>query len=452
MVEVHGEIYDVIVVGAGTAGWIAALAAARQNKKVLVIERKGYLGGALSSGLLILGFYDMKKRKVVEGYAEEFVERMKENDGCDGCFFTDMWHVSGVPLNGAVVKPTVTSMLLEAGVEVRMFSQVVDVIMEGKRIKGVLVQNKSEREIYLGRSVIDASGDATVACLAGVSMQPVEDFQPPTLLFRLDNVSLDELDEFLVKNPEVFYGKRFIPGRKITEDFYRNREIYLVFEDLIGEVGFEGDWMPYIDRFMFMPVPGTGRKSVVVNTLRGLFTDGRSSKSLTEATLQLYRNMLRLAGFFKEKIPGFSQCYLADSDPEIQLRETRRIVGEYTLKAEDIYEGTIFDDSVGLGCYYIDVHSSKDKLNACKLTDKAYGLPYRALLPGDVDGLLVAGRCISGTKEAAGSFRVMATCMAIGQAAGTAAALAVDTGVDPRYLNVKQLQETLRQERAILEL
>jgi hypothetical protein len=321
-----------------------------------------------------------------------------------------------------------------------------------KRIKGVIVQSKTERELLEAGAIVDASGDATVALYAGAEMQPVDDLQPPTLLFRLENVDLDQLDDYLVKHPEVFYSHRFVPGRKITEDFYRNRDIYLTFENLIEEIGYEGDWMPYIDRLMFMPVPGTNRRAVVVNTLRGLQIDGRSSKSISEGTIQLYRNLLRLVGFFRERIPGFDRCYLADSEPEIQLRETRRIVGDYVLTAEDIYQGKMYDDNIGLGCYYIDVHSAKDKTNASQLTDKAYGIPYRALLPRNVDGLLVAGRCISGTKEAAGSFRVMATCMAIGQAAGTAAALAAAQNAQPRDLDIEEIRNVLRGERAVLEL
>ena len=446
------EAYDVVVVGGGTSGWVAALAAARQGKRVLLVERKGYLGGALASGLLILGFYDLQKRKAVQGYADEFVERMRESGGCDGIYFSDMWHVSGVPLNGAIVKPTITKMLVEAGVEMQFYSQVVDVIMDQRRVKGVVVQNKSDRETILAHTTIDASGDAIVAYLAGTPMHHDKDFQPPTLLFRLENVDLESLDKYLVDHPEVVYSRRFLPGRSITEDSFKDREIYLIFENLIEEVGFEGDWMPYIDRFMFMPVPGTDRRAVVVNTLRGLFTDGRSSKSLTDSTVQMYRNLPRLVDFFKQRIPGFDRCYLADSEPEVQLRETRRIIGDYVLTADDIYEGRIFEDTIALGCYYIDVHSSKDKQNASQLTDRAYGIPYRTLLPQEVEGLLTAGRCISGTKEAAGSFRVMATCMAVGQAAGTAAALSVENGCDPRMMNVDQLRAVLRGERAILEL
>ncbi len=445
-------MHDVVVIGGGTSGWVAALAAARQGARVLLVEKKGYLGGALASGLPILGFFDLQRRRAVDGYAGELVERMREHGGCDGYMFADAWHVSSVPLNSAVVKPVVLRMLLDAGVELRMFSQVVEAPTEDGVLRGLVVQGKCGTEAIEGGVFVDASGDAEAARLSGAAIERSEDLQPPSLLFRLENVDLEELDDYVAANPGILYSRRFLPGREEAEASRRNRDFYLIHEDLIDSVPFEGEWMPYVDRFMFSVVPGTGRRAVVVNTLRGLFVDGTDSASLTRGTVQLYRNLPHLVEFFRERIPGFSRCYLADSDPEIQLRETRRIVGDYQLTAEDIYEGRIFDDTIGLGSYYIDVHSATDKTNRSELTDRAYGIPYRALLPRDVQGVIAAGRCISGTKEAAGSFRVMATCMATGQAAGTAAALAARHGRDPRSIDVSELREVLVRERVILDI
>jgi len=442
--------YDVIVIGGGTSGWIAALAAARQGAEVLLVERRGHAGGALASGLPILGFFDIHKNRAVGGYAQEFVQRMTAAGGCEGPVFSDAWHASSVPLNNAVVKSTIVRMLHEAGVHLRLFSQVVAVQADGPSMRAVTLQGRSGRERVEGRVFVDASGDAEVSHLAGAAVRSSDDLQPPSLLFRLENVDLNELDDYLVAHPEVFYNRRLIPGRKITPDFYRNRDFYLVHEDLIDSVPYEGDWMPYVDRFMFSVIPGTERRAVVVNTLRGLFVDGTDSGSLTAGTVQLYRNLPHLVSFFRERIPGFARCYPADSDPEIQLRETRRIAGDATLTAEDIEDGRTPEDTIALGCYYIDVHSSRDKTNASRLTDKAYGIPYRTLLPGGIEGVIAAGRCISGTKEAAGSFRVMATCMAVGQAAGTAAALAARTDSTPRALDADVIRRILQHEGAIL--
>jgi hypothetical protein len=135
--------YDVVVAGGGTAGWMAALSAAREGKSVLMIERKGYCGGVLCSGLSIYGFHDVTHRQVVKGYAHEFVQRLKQRGGSDGYTLLDLWHASMVSVDAAIVKPVIVEMLYEAGVDVLLHAQIVEVVREGRRIVGVVVQEKS---------------------------------------------------------------------------------------------------------------------------------------------------------------------------------------------------------------------------------------------------------------------------------------------------------------------
>jgi hypothetical protein len=201
---------------------------------------------------------------------------------------------------------------------------------------------------------------------------------------------------------------------------------------------------------MFTVTP-TGR-GVVVNMLRAHNMDGLDSASLSKATSELYLNLLPLTDFFKKNIPGFSRCYACDSEPELQLRETSRIEGEYTLTTEDVLEKRRFPDSIAFGGYFIDVHHGADSGGSWKLTDGAYGIPYRSLIPRGAENLLAAGRIISGTREAAGSFRVMATCMAMGQAAGTAVSLALDKGISPRDVDVRDLRSGLKTDGALVDL
>jgi hypothetical protein len=200
---------------------------------------------------------------------------------------------------------------------------------------------------------------------------------------------------------------------------------------------------------MFTVMPGT--RGVIVNMLRAHRVDCNSSMSLSQATGLLYRNALNLVDGFRDLIPGFKDAYLCDCEPELQIRESRRILGEYTMQLEDVMTGTGFADSIAVGGYFIDIHSATDAHGTWVRTDKGYGIPYRTMLPVQVENLLVTGRCISGTGQASASYRVMATCMALGQAAGAAASLCADRGCLPRGLDVDLLRKKLLEQDAIVD-
>ena len=442
--------YDVVVVGGGTAGWVAAVSAARRGKKVILIERKGYPGGVLVSGLPILGFHDTTQRQVVKGLAHEFVERLTAMGGALGYHLSELWHASMVVLESAVAKTLLFEMLTEAKVEILLYAQVVDALMEGSKCRGVVVQEKAQTRLILGKTFIDTSGDALLAKFAGFPIIIEKKQQPPTLIFRLENVNLIELRNYLVQHPEDYVDWRMGSGFKVREEFIRNTQMFLIFPNLIKKVPTKGFYSPLINRFMFTVTP-TGR-GVVVNMLRAHSVDGLNSSSLSKATQELYSNLLPLADFFKNNIPGFSHCYVCDSEPEIQLRETSRIEGEYTLTINDILEKRTFPDTIAYGGYFIDVHHGTGSGGTWKLTEGAYGIPFRCLLPRGTENLLAAGRIISGTQEAAGSYRVMATCMALGQAAGTAVSLALDKGIPLREIEATDLRNALKSDNAVVDI
>jgi hypothetical protein len=232
-----------------------------------------------------------------------------------------------------------------------------------------------------------------------------------------------------------------LPGRSVDERFIRECRKFLIFPDLVKEFNYVGEYPPLINRVMFTCTPGcTG---VTVNMLRARATDGTSSASLSRATFDLYRNVLPLVEFLRRRIPGFGGCRLMDCEPEVQLRETRRIVGEYALRVEDVTQKRFFEDTVAVGGYFIDIHSAKDTGGKWVMVPGAFGIPYRSILARDADNLLAAGRCIAGAKEAAAAYRVMATSMAMGQAAGIAAALCVDRESPARDLPYPALGKRL---------
>ena len=440
--------YDVIVAGGGTAGWVAALEAARCGKAVLVIERRGYLGGTLGSGLPIHGFFNARRQQVVSGIAEEFIHRLQKNNGGGEFHHTDLWFTVFVVSNPAVVKATIFEMLFEAGVDVLLFSQVIGARTDNNKIHSVQVQTKEKVISMVAKAYVDASGDATLCRLAKLPMMPMEDLQPPTLIFRIENVDLSALRTYLKKHPGGYPDNRILPGRKLTEEFFQSTLFFYLFPDLISKVPFVGDYSPLIDRFMFSNTPGdTG---VIVNMLRAHNIDGRFSESLSQATIDLYRNLVPLVEYFRAHVPGFERCTLCDSEPEIQLRETRRIVGEYSLTTEDVLNAATFHDGIAVGGYYIDIHNSHNAGGAWRLLENSYEIPFRCLVPKGIDNVVAAGRCVSGSKEAAGSYRVMATCMAMGQAAGLAAAMSSDDAQTMRDLQSGTLRQQLRERGSII--
>ena len=437
-----------VVIGGGTAGWIAAISAAREGKSTALVERKGYCGGVLSSGLSIYGFHDTTHRQIVRGYPEEFVDRLVKSGGSDGFILLDLWHASMVSVDPAIVKPIIVEMLDEAGVETILFSQVVDVVRNNRTIEGVVLQQKSGRCFLEGKTFIDASGDAVLPYLAGLPVVECDEQQPPTLVMRLENVMLDELRDFLVQHPEEYVNWRLLPGKTVSEEFLRKACKFMIFPDLMKEFEYSGDYLPLINRVMFTCTPsGSG---VSVNMLRAHSVDGTSSDSLSKASFDVYRNVLPLVDFFRTKVPGFSQCRLMDCEPEIQLRETRRIVGGCSIEVDDIMQGLIPDDSVAMGGYFIDIHSAKDSGGTWEMIEGGYGIPYKALYAADADNLFAAGRCISGSTKAAGSYRVMATSMAMGQAVGTAAAICVEKSFSAKEIDIGQLQNRLESRGALL--
>jgi len=435
------KVFDVLVAGGGTAGWMAALAAAREGKEVLLVERKGYPGGVLGSGLAVYGFHDAKHRRVVEGYAHEFVERLTRIGGSDGYTLLDLWHASMVTVDAALVKPLIFEMLHEAGVKTLLYAQICDAVRSGRTLKEVVVQEKTGRRSVSAKMFVDATGDALLPFLAGLPFEACEEQQPPTLVLRIENVDLGELRGYLLGHPEQYVNWRMLPGKTVDEAFLRNCRKFLIFPDLVKEFPYAGDYAPLINRVMFTCTPKDS--GVTVNMLRARDVDGTSSESLTRASFDVYRNVVPFVEFFRRRLPGFSRCRLVDCEPELQLRETRRIAGLTPMRTEDVLEGRFPRDTIAVGGYFMDIHSAKDSGGKWVMTPGAFGIPYGALVAKDADNLLAAGRCISGSREAAAAYRVMATSMAMGQAAGTAAALCADAGCTASDLDVGRLRERL---------
>ncbi len=413
--------HEVVVVGGGTSGIAAAVASARNGADTLLIERYGFLGGTMTAGLInpFMSFHSGGKQ-VIKGIFQEILDRLKDYGGYDE---------RTRAFDAEVMKIVADDMIKEAEVKLLLHTYVTDVVMERNIIRGVEIFNKSGRQIVFGRVIVDATGDGDIAVMAGAPYEKgrKEDglMQPMTLCFRMGGVDVNRMPPLEEINRLFEEAKS---EGKIT--FPRRRVLYF---------------------------PTTRKGEIHFNTTRIIKVDGTKAEDLTYAEMEGRRQMIELIKFLKERVPGFENSYLLMSGAQIGVRETRRIIGEYIMTGDDIIEARKFDDAIARGSYWIDIHNPagegfEDNPYSGKSPPPGdyYEIPYRCLIPKKVDNLLIAGRCISSTHEAQAAIRVIPIVVAIGQAAGTAAALSAKLKVTPRELDVSKLQETLRNQGAFI--
>lgn len=408
--------HDVIVIGGGTAGVAAAVAAGRNGVGTLLIERYGFLGGSMTASLVnpFMEFH-AGGEQIVCGIFQEMIDRLKDLYGYDER--TQAFDVEAMKL-------VADQMVKEAGVKLLLHTCVIDALVEGNAIRGIDVHNKSGRQVILGKVIVDATGDGDVAAMAGAPYEKgrKEDglTQPMTLNFRMGGVDVERM-------PTGEEINRCYKGAKARGDVTIPREDVL--------------WFPTMRR-----------GEIHFNTTRIVRADGTSAEDLTRAEVEGRRQMAELAKFLKAEVAGFEEAYLSSSAAEIGIRESRRIMGEYVITGEDITEARKFKDVIARGSYPIDIHSptGEGTVNPPMAPGASYDIPYRSLVPKDIDNLLVAGRCISSTHEGQSAIRVIPIVVAIGQAAGVAAALSAKLNMFPRRLDVSLLQRTLRSQGANL--
>ena len=447
---------EVLVVGGGPSGIVAALAAARYlrtehpelvegrsvcpcGQKVVLLENRSFLGGNLAIGLPILGFLSQKGEQIIKGIAQEFIDRLQAV-GAAGRHQPCPLHVSITLIDPDAARTTALQMLEEAGVDIRLNTLCSDVLTDGDRLRGVLIESKSGREAILARVTIDCTGDADVAFRAGVPCEKGDGhggMQPPTLMFCVSGVATEKLRQSIAADPGS-YDIDHIPN----DYFGRNRRFIVVgLRKLIAKARASGLAIP-TDRTIL--ITGLREGEVWVNMTRVKGTDGTDQRSLTEGEMLAAEQVEPILQYLISYVPGFENARLTRTAPFLGIRETRRIVGKYVMTREDILGCRRFEDAVAVGSYPVDLHSPGDDDCTLEWCGDCYDIPYRSLLPQRVENLLVAGRCVSTTHEALAAIRVMSTCMAMGEAAGTAAATAVrdndaPASVDPWRLRTELL-------------
>ena len=409
--------YDVLVAGGGPAGVCAAVAAARQGAKVALIERYGILGGMLTSGHVgpILG-------SVSGGTMRD------ELMGLLGVPGNDMIGEAGVAHDPERAKRALSEFVSHENIDVYLQTKVVDAMLEGDAVKGLILSGKEGLFVLSGKATVDATGDGDVAYLSGAPIEKGREdglMQPVTLEFTIDGV-----DE-----------SRGIVCIGDVDDVQLNGERFLDYCRRCGDEGILPKNIVAV-RLHRTVTPGERR----VNTTQVNGVDATKVSEIFPAELALRRQMNLLVDFFRGHLPGYEDCRAISSATTLGVRETRRVIGEYVITAEELAEGTRFPDAVLHKVEFIvDIHNPAGAGQAESKIQyvKPYDLPYRCFVPLKVENLLVAGRAISGTHRAHASYRVMSICMAMGQAVGIAAALSAQRGCTPRTLDAKAIQNEL---------
>lgn len=445
------EHYDVIVAGGGPSGVMAAIAAARNGARTLLVERYGFLGGMVTSALVgPLQTFHAGDQQIVTGLAQELIDRLHEIGGTLGHVRDMIGFVSTVtPVDVEKTKYVLQEMCKMSGVELQLHTLVIGVEKDAEdRISGLRLFNKSGESVVRAHVYIDCTGDGDVLAQAGVPFEKGRKkdglAQPMTMIFRMGGVDLKRVREYMEQHPDEFVlapDWRNIPHVAVSGFF-----------SLVAKAKQEKRLTVDRDRVLFFELPNEGE--VTVNMTRVIRYDATEGKALSEAEVIGRRQVMEVIRFLQRDIPGFASSYLINCGTQIGVRESRRMIGKYVLTEKDVMQGSRFDDVIARGSYPIDIHSpDSSKLDATQVKfGHVYDIPYRAVLNDTVRNLIVGGRCLSATHEALASARVTPTAMAVGQAIGTAAALASQANVLPEQVDIRLLQRTLVQQGANLGL
>ncbi|MCM3698660.1 FAD-dependent oxidoreductase [Paenibacillus macerans] len=417
---------DVLVIGGGASGIAAAIAAAKGGAQTMLVEQRGFLGG-MGTVALVPAFcpFTDKRKPIIRGLGLQLMERMKQ--ACDPEYREEYQGLlDWVPIDPEVLKRVYDDAILESGVTPLYHTFVYDVILSEDRrtAQGVVVVNKTGRSFIPCRYIIDCSGDGDIAALAGVPFQKggeAGELQPGSMCYLLANVDRPKFRRFLEESGD-------------TGQLHKTVELAIA-EGALPEGRKSISGLAWISDYL-----------VGVNFGHVFGVDGTLAEDLTRGAIEGRRTAERQLQFFRQYVPGFEHAHMVASGEQLGIRETRRIEGDYILTVDDFLAARSFPDDIARNAYYIDIHlaSSKSEMTFNHLPPGvSHGVPYRILLPVGIDNLWIAGRSVSSDRAVQGSLRVMPNCFSMGQAAGTAAALALQGGTSSRGISVAELQQRL---------
>jgi hypothetical protein len=391
---------EVLVVGGGPGGSAAAVAAAREGANTILVERYGHLGGMATGGLVLM------INQPPSGQCQEWIDRLDKVGGARNISIMPGPSRRNYMVNPELLKCAINDMANEAGVNLLLHSWGTQAIVDKNSVQGIIFESKSGRQAILAKVTIDATGDGDIFASAGAEFDGTIDrnlrSSQLATVFRIGNVDFDKFADFRQSNPQKWQEMR--------------------------------DEVDSVAGFHLGPVPGSRSDVVWVNNfIKGL--DPLKVEDLTWVEVNVRKAMLPVYEYLKKHVPGFENGFIYDSASQIGTRGSRRLIGEYILTKQDVESGATHDDTIA-----VFLHGAGQPAAAAP---EGVGLPYRCLVPVSMEGLLVAGRCFSSDPVANDRFNIIACCIAMGQAAGTAAALAVKNKVNPRKVDTRILQGRL---------
>jgi hypothetical protein len=456
---------DVLVVGGGVTGIVAAVASARSGARTALIEQSGILGGMAAVGLPFLAFFSTGGKRLTGGIPEEIVSRMTDLGGCTGHTMNrgeKKYNLGSITIfDPEIFRRVVLEILTESGVEIGLHTWFSMPWMDGASVRGAFVETKSGRTAISAKITVDCSGDGDVAARAGAPMvvgsEVTGQVQSSTVLFEITGADMEVFVEAQRAHPDRYrthqdfrtvegaHGKEWRPPVMIS-----GLEPLMVPMHAKGELGFP---QPYL-----ILSETTEKGHYLVNMAKVDDVDATDADSYSRGEVLGRMRVAKVIEFLRRHVPGFEQARVIRTPHQIGIRESRHLVGEHVLTVDEMVAGKTYPDAIAMGGYYVDLHRREEKVNAAKRIipetktfPDGYFIPYGCLLPKEVDRLLVAGRCISATQAANGSTRVMPCCMALGQAAGVAAALSAESGASPRDIDVVAVQNVLRRFGGVFE-
>jgi len=444
----------VIVIGGGPAGIAAAWSAAKNGSKVLLIERYGFPGGMATAGLVggILGHYLSEKEPAVAGFLKFLVNRMAEFDGCE------KWEIAykkgSISFDSEVLKYAAETLLLEQKVEILYHSFAISSKVKEGKIEEIEIVNKSGIQKIEGDVFVDTTGDADIAYYSGFEYTKgrPQDGKTEAMgsMFKISGIDEEKLTEEVIKEA----------GEKLTE--LREKGELKIYNTGLGGKG---------------STTQKGERSFNLTRFAG---DGTNVHDLTEGEIELRKQVFKYLKFLKRNVPGFENAYISYLPANIGIRETRQIKGLYTMTEENVISGIKTEDSIARCTYWIDIHCplgrTKNNVHLCVkecptkeyciMLDKYrdylpsrnklhppendwFSIPVRSLIPEKAKNLVVGGRCISADHKAMGAIRVMATCMATGQAAGIIASLSSKNKIPVNEIPVKEVQKVIKEQEGL---
>ena len=437
------KIWDVVVIGGGVSGCMAAFAAAKQGASTLIIERYGFLGGSLTNaGVGPMMTFHAGARQVVTGLPQEMVDRMCKKNACVGHIEDTTAYASSVtPFDAEVMKLVLDEMALDYGVNLLFHAFITDVKKESDKISSVTVQTRGGAMDICGKTFIDATGDAALSFSAGADVRIGRDAdglcQPMTTNMKVSGVDIEALKNEIRRNPSNF-------NIVDLESLNRSEKLSVAgFFSEFNKAKSEGRISTEREDVLLFETVNPGE--VLVNTTRIIRLNPVDPWDLSRAEVEGRKQADELIRFFRSSCVGFENAILISTGVQIGVRESRRVMGDYLLTADDLLSSKHFEDTVALGGYPIDIHNptgAQTETTHLK-PGQYYYIPLRSLVVKGFSNLLVCGRCISVTHEAGAAVRVTPIAMATGQAAGTAAAISVKAGASVRDIEYRALEEAL---------